>query len=135
MPDLEARIVKRNPPADLDAESKRVWREALQELRALGVWTEPTAALLALYVRSLQSARQARERIARRKTKQGEEAAFFSRGSMGQLVAHPDIGIARQAEADAANYGRELLLSPAARRRSRIDATDDSILDGYLGGA
>jgi P27 family predicted phage terminase small subunit len=126
-------VAEPKPPADLDAESKRVWREAQRELDELGVWTAATVPLLALYCRALQTGRQARARITRRLKSQGEQGAFFSKGSMGQLVAHPDVGIARQAEADALGYGRELLLSPAARRRSRLDDSDDALLTALYG--
>jgi P27 family predicted phage terminase small subunit len=121
------------PPSDFDAASKAVWRTALEELQELGVWTDATAPLLELYCRALQTARAARVRIARRLKTDGDGAAFHSLGSLKQLVIHPDVQIARQAEADAAAYGRELLLSPGARQRSHIDGDDDALLDSLLG--
>jgi phage terminase small subunit len=112
------------PPADLDASSRKVWTTALAELEDAGTWTEAAAPLLELYVRALQTARQARGRISKRLKQDGEEAAFFAKGSMGQLVAHPDIGIARSAEQDAARLAAALLIEPAARRRARLDQDD-----------
>jgi phage terminase small subunit len=117
------------PPSDLDAASRKVWTTALRELEETGTWTEAAAPLLELYVKALQTARQARGRIAKRLKADGEEVAFFAKGSMGQLVAHPDIGIARSAEQDAARLAGALLLEPAARRRARLDQDD---LEGFL---
>jgi len=119
------RVLPTTPPADLDAESRRAWRVALSEMELLGNWTPATAPLLATYCRSLQVARQARCRIAKR-VEQGGDAGFFALGSTGQLAAHPDLAIARAAEHDAAAYAAQLLLSPAARRRARVvEAGDD----------
>jgi len=119
------------PPSDLDGESRAVWRIALAELQLVGSWTPATAPLLALYVRALQTARLARDRIARRFEERGEAAAYFALGSTGQVVAHVDLGVARAAEADAAAYAAALLLSPAARRRAAVaqagDAFDDDL--------
>lgn len=122
------------PPAELDAVGKATWRVARAELLTVGSWTDATAELLRLYVVALQTGRQARSRIAARLDADGEHAAYFTKGSMGQLVAHPDVAIARQAEQDAATYGRELLISPASRRRARIEGQldDGDLLDRAL---
>ena len=52
----------------------------------------------------------------------------FTRGSRGQTVAHPALRLQRESGADAAKYGEQLLLTPAARKRAGISAsksTDD----------
>jgi phage terminase small subunit len=104
-------------PVDFDVEARKVWRVARAQLLEQGTWRTADEQLLALYVRSLQTARLARGRIQRRLKDQGEEAAFFSRGSLKQLVSHPDVQLSRQAEGDAAGYAAALLLSPVARLR------------------
>jgi phage terminase small subunit len=57
-------------------------------------------------------------------------------GSTGNLVGHPAVKMAREAEADAHRYAVELLLTPASRARAKIgrgDEPDDDGLDGLLG--
>lgn len=43
--------------------------------------------------------------------------AFTAFGSQGQLVQHPDLKTAREAERDANDYATALLLTPAARQK------------------
>jgi phage terminase small subunit len=108
------------PPVDFDAEARKVWRVARAQLLEQGTWKVADEQLLALYVRSLQTARLARARIQRRLKRDGEEAAYFSTGSLKQLVSHPDVQLSRQAEGDAAGYAAALLLSPVARLRAKV---------------
>jgi phage terminase small subunit len=74
------------------------------------------------YVRAIEVGRLARARIAQRaaeldKEGKGDQMAYLTHGSQGQLVQHPDLKTARDAEKDANDYGRELLLTPAARAK------------------
>jgi P27 family predicted phage terminase small subunit len=108
-------------PDDLDDEGRRVWRETVKSLRELDLFEPVTAQVVALYVRALQVARLARERIDVRLADDGPTAAFFSKGSMGQMVEHPDLGIARRAEQDARQLAGELLITPASRRRLKLE--------------
>jgi phage terminase small subunit len=113
------------PPPDLDAEGRRVWVRIRRELEAQGTFRiDQHSELLSLYARSLQRARQAHERIAARLASDGDSAAFHALGSARQLTAHPDIGILRQAEADAAAAADRLILSPAAQIRARFEAPE-----------
>lgn len=107
-------------PTELDATARKVWRTARAQLERQGTWQDGDAELLAAYCLALQTARQARARIAKRLKAEGEEAAFFSRGSQRQLVSHPDVQLARQAEGDAANYADKLILTASARRRAGL---------------
>lgn len=69
--------------------------------------------LLERYVRAMETARHARERLAAADT-------YVTLGSQGQLVQHPDIKTAREAERDAHEYAGALLLTPAARSRHGV---------------
>ena len=113
------------PPTDLDAESKRVWRQALDELQEAGVWTGATAPLLTLYVRSLQSARQARSRIAARLAKSGETRRSSARArwaSLSRTLTWLSPGrprpTPRRTDGSCSSHR-------PPRRRSRIDGVDD----------
>lgn len=129
---------RRDPaiPVDLDAEAVRVFERARLQLEEQGTWKAADVDLLGAYARALQTARQARARIAGRLKGEGEHAAYFSLGSTRQLVSHPDVQLARQAEGDAERYAAALLLSPQARTRARLatDAGIDAELAAMLGG-
>lgn len=60
----------------------------------------------------------ARARDARAELEQ--HGSLTTLGSQGQPVPHPAIRIAREAERDAAEYGRDLLLTPRARRTAGV---------------
>ena len=72
------------------------------------------------FARAHQVARLARERIAER-AKTDPEAAYLSRGSTGQLAAHPDLRIAREAEADLLTAAEVLRLTPALELQATLD--------------
>jgi len=82
-----------------------------------GRWRPEYSLLLERYVTAVEVGRLARERISDRAAKDGEAAAYQTRGSQGQLVQHPDLKTAREAERDANEYARELMLTPAARAK------------------
>jgi phage terminase small subunit len=56
----------------------------------------------------------ARARHAR--TELDHHGSLTRSASQGQLVPHPAVRIAREAERDAAEYARDLLLTPRSRR-------------------
>jgi P27 family predicted phage terminase small subunit len=64
------------------------------------------------YVRACELARRARAEHA------AQGAPLTSAGSTGQPVLHPLLRIIEHAEAAAARYGAELLLTPVSRLRS-----------------
>jgi P27 family predicted phage terminase small subunit len=115
------------PPRDLAAPEAALWRRTITALRDLGMWQEHDIDAVERMVRASAIARAARERVAARLKRHGDAAAFFSKGSMGQLVEHPDLAIERRARMDADVLARELGLTPAARRRLRLDSPGDDI--------
>lgn len=102
------------PTTSLDAASKRLWSVVVRELEARGVLREVDEAAIARYVLAEQVARLARGRIADR-AKCDPDTAYVTRGSQGQLVQHPDLKTAREAERDAAAYAADLTLTPRSR--------------------
>jgi P27 family predicted phage terminase small subunit len=103
-------------PDDISEYGQRVYDEARAELESQGTWRDTDAPLLESYVRSLLVARQARKAVS---------ASPFTEGSRGQLVAHPGVKIAADAERDAERYARALLLTPEARSRHQVKGHDD----------
>ena len=125
-------------PADLDKQSKAVWKRTRTILKRDGRWRPEYSLLLERYVRAIEVGRLARQRIAARavelaKAGQGEGMAYLTHGSQGQLVQHPDLKTAREAERDANEYGKELVLTPAARAKGGDDGQKPPA--GKFGGA
>ena len=112
------------PPEDLDPDAQRVWRATQRHLRAQGTWTDTDAPLLESYVRSVALARSSRA------TAHHEP---FVKGSRGQLVAHPGLKVAAEAERDAARYAAALLLTPQARKRHDLCGHSADALAAVLG--
>lgn len=108
-------------PHNLDKRSKSIWTRTRNLIVKDGRWRPEYALLLERYVRALEVARLARERIAAR-AKTDPEGAYLARGAQGQIVQHPDLKTARDAERDAHEYAKELLLTPAARSKLGDDA-------------
>lgn len=110
------------PPEDLPAGAKALWRAAQRQLRAQGTWTDTDAPLLEAYIRALDRARAGRETAS---------AEPYVEGSKGQLVPHPGLKVAAEAERDACRYAGALLLTPEARKRHEIELgglADDEFL-------
>lgn len=61
--------------------------------------------------------------------------AYTAWGSQGQLVPHPDLKTAREAERDANDYARELLLTPASRAKGGDTNTKPAKAGTFGGGA
>ena len=98
-----------------DEYGREVYTEARKALEGQGTWRDTDAPLLEAYVRSLVLARQARKAV---------QASPFTEGSRGQMVAHPGVKIASDAERDAERYARALLLTPEARARHDVKGRD-----------
>jgi P27 family predicted phage terminase small subunit len=96
----------------------------LKALRDQGTWQASDAAALERYVRSLARAACARAIVARE--------GLTTLGGRDQPVAHPAVRIARDAERDAAEYARDLLLTPRSRRLAGLSET--SAMDDELAG-
>lgn len=106
-----------NAPKGLDQAGRELWASAQRHLRAQETWQDADAPLLESYVRAVCLARTARAAAA-------EEP--FVEGSKGQLVAHPGLRVAAEAERDACRYASALLLTPEARRRHEIRVPAES---------
>jgi len=106
-----------NAPKGLDPAGRELWAAAQRHLRAQETWQDADAPLLESYVRAVCLSRTAREAAA-------EEP--FVEGSKGQLVAHPGLRVAAEAERDAHRYATALLLTPEARQRHEIRSPIES---------
>lgn len=82
-------------------------------------WDEIYVSAVEKYVRAEAAATAARERLT-------EAGTMVARGSQGQLVQHPDVKTMREAQRDAMDYARELLLTPAARKRHEMESRKPS---------
>jgi P27 family predicted phage terminase small subunit len=101
------------PPGDLDAASKDLWTRVQHDLRRQGTWAKSDRDALERYVRALARGRDARAELE-------HHGSLTAVGSQGQPVPHPALKIAREAEHDAAEYARDLLLTPRARRTAGV---------------
>lgn len=108
-----------DPTANLDKQSKELWKRTIEQLTAQGTWADSDVPLLERYIRSTEVGRLARDRIAER-AKRNPDSAYTTRGSQGQLVQHPDLKTAREAEKDANDYAQDLLLSSRSRKQHDI---------------
>jgi P27 family predicted phage terminase small subunit len=112
------------PPPELDKRARRLWQQTLAQLKAQGTWKDTDWPLLERYVRAWERALLARE---------GMGGEVTTKGSMGQLVQHPNLKTARDAEHDAHQYATDLLLTPASRKRAGLDEAETE--DGPYAGA
>jgi phage terminase small subunit len=107
------------PPAGLQLADVKTWRRLREILLRREAWDGAAPELLAELVRALVDLRAARARTAAR-VELDDAEAFYSRGSRGQLVPHPDVLIAKQLLADVRALADVLLLSPQAARRAGL---------------
>jgi P27 family predicted phage terminase small subunit len=114
-------------PTGLDEVSRKLWTATLRALREQGTWQASDAGCLERYVRAAARARAAQAILAR--------DGLTATGGRDQPVPHPAVRIARDAERDAAEYARDLLLTPRARRLAGLSETSamDDELAGLLG--
>jgi P27 family predicted phage terminase small subunit len=106
-----------NAPKGLDPAGRELWAAAQRHLRAQETWADTDGPLLESYVRAVCLARSARR---------AADTNPFVEGSKGQLVAHPGLKVAAEAERDACRYATELLLTPGARKRHEIKAPEEA---------
>ena len=99
------------PPRELPSEGAKLWRAAVRHLKRQGTWQDTDAPLLEAYVKSVVTARKARALA---------DAEPFVTGSRGQLVPHPGLKLAADAQRDACRYATTLLLTPEARKRNHL---------------
>jgi P27 family predicted phage terminase small subunit len=119
-------------PRDLDDASRALWRLTITQLEEQGTWQVSDLPALERYIRASERARLARNALPRDRDGQ---VVMTAKGSQHQLVQHPNIKTCREAERDANDYAKELLLTPAARRRAQVEggADPDDPLAGALG--
>lgn len=119
------------PPADLSTPFRALWTWTIEVLEQQGTWQASDLPALERYIRASERARLARETLPRDKD---GRVVLTTKGSQHQLVQHPNIKTCREAERDANDYARELLLTPAARRRAQVEAGggEDDPLAGAL---
>ncbi len=98
-------------PAGLAGGARKLWRDTQRQLRRQSTWEDTDAPLLESYVRAVALARSARAAASERP---------FIGGSKGQLVAHPGLRVAAEAERDACRFAQALLLTPQARARHDV---------------
>jgi P27 family predicted phage terminase small subunit len=104
-----------HPPSDFGEPARRLWSATLKALRDQGSWQHSDRGALERYVRAMLRAADARA--------VAERDGLIAAGGRGQPIAHPALRIARDAERDAAEYARDLLLTPRARRLAGISET------------
>jgi P27 family predicted phage terminase small subunit len=103
------------PPADFDDESKALWKRTIKDLEEQETWEPSDAPTLERYVRATERARLGRAGMVH-----NGEVKLLAVGSTGQPVPHPNIKTVREAERDAHEYAKDLLLTPKAREQHEI---------------
>lgn len=103
-------------PGDLDTHAQALYRKLRDHLRE-SEWRDSDHYLLTEACRADQRARAARAEMT-----DGEsgKVRLTTKGSTGNLVQHPNLKTAREAEQDFISALKELGLTPAARRRLDI---------------
>jgi phage terminase small subunit len=100
-------------PKDFDSESVELWEACITQLKAQGSWVETDGELLGAYVRTRQLARELRKAV-------GSEYAVRGSRAESQLVPHPALKMAIEAEKDSLKYADALMLTPLQRKRHRL---------------
>lgn len=107
------------PPADLDDASKKLWKKTRKQLEEQKTWEDSDAPVLERYIRALERARVAREGLP--KERGTGKPKLTTVGSKGQETQHPNVKTAREAERDAHEYAKDLLLTPKAREQHELE--------------
>jgi P27 family predicted phage terminase small subunit len=102
------------PPRDISKRFRELWTKTRQALESQGTWQASDAELLSRYVRALERAHLAREDLKR----EDGTVVLTAIGSKDQIIQHPSVKTAREAEQDADARARMLLLSPEARAKA-----------------
>jgi len=96
-------------PPDLPVPALDLWNEIVPQLRAAGILHRVDRAALVALCLQWDNAVLARETI--------EEQGIFARGSMGQTVEHPAVGVERAAHTMFLRFAEQYGLTPSARAR------------------
>jgi P27 family predicted phage terminase small subunit len=89
----------------------------VKQLEEQKTWQASDMPALERYVRATERARMARAGLPK---KRGGGVVLTVEGSKGQLVQHPNVKTAREAERDAHEYAKDLLLTPKAREQHEL---------------
>jgi P27 family predicted phage terminase small subunit len=114
-------------PKDFTAAMRSLWTTVQKQLREQGTWQPSDVGCLERYVRAVARSAAAQAIV--------DREGLTSTGGRDQPIAHPALRIARDAERDAAEYARDLLLTPRSRRLAGLSETSamDDELAGLLG--
>lgn len=118
------------PPADLDKAGRSLFFKLRKFLEEQDTYTHSDAFVLGQACRYEQRARTARLAM----TDESGQVVTTTVGYKGQLVQHPDLKTATEAEVRFVECLRELGLTPAARKRMEIEKPGDGS-EGKFGGA
>jgi len=104
-------------PADIAGRGIRIWNEVKRFLEDEEIWQPVFGEVLANYVRAVLLAAEARMSVAK--------SGPVTTGSQGQIVAHPNVKLRRDAELDVLKYAQALLITPEAHKRIAGSTEDD----------
>lgn len=110
-------------PADIEGRGIRTWNEVKQHLEKSNLWQPVFGEILANYVRAVLLADEARGLV--------EDSGPTTIGSQGQVVAHPNVKLRRDAELDVLKYAEALLITPGSL--SKVKGEGDGEDDEGLG--
>ena len=112
-----------DPPADLDADSRRLFRRLVSDLRAQGDGAESDLLLLAEALRM-------RARLAQVRAKLAEDGPVVA-GSKGQPRAHPLVAVEAGLARDLRQAMDQLTLSPSKRTGAVNVTAAGRLVDEY----
>lgn len=103
-------------PKDFSRADKALYAGTRAALKKRGVWQPEYSPLLERYVGAVGRAREALARIMAREAAE-PGSGWVTLGDRKQLVQHPDVKTLREAERDADDRAKSLLLTPADRAK------------------
>jgi P27 family predicted phage terminase small subunit len=125
--EAQAKPAKAPPkvPAFLLKEARKAWRARCGDLYAAGLITKLDRSAFAAYAQAFGRWEKAERMLAELERIEPASGGLTIITTAGNLMMHPLLIIARQAQADMMRYAAEIGLTPSAR--SRINATPEEI--------
>lgn len=99
-------------PAGLDRRAAAAWKQLVRELESIGLLAKSDSGTMEACAVAIGRARECRTRVNR--------DGIMTRGSTGQLVAHPALKLERELWAQAARLLEALGLTAASRLRMQM---------------